>query len=471
MKTKIFLALLLCPLLALAGVKYSESDLQAQNVQVNKNGQNLDVAMNLDYTGFPIKSNQELKVTPVLRSGANVATLPSVTFAGRNRYFYHLRNDDNTSNLLRNGKKALMNYSASVPFQPWMNNCELVMSYQVDGCCGNTAAAFEIPLQNVSFTPPAFTPAFAYIEPVAEKVKIRNVKGTAFIDFVVNKTEINPTYRNNKTELAKITNTINLVKDDPDVTLKAMSIKGYASPEGSYENNVRLAKGRTEALEAYVQKLYQFPAGFISTSSDPANFAGLKAYLDTNEVADKAGILEILASGLQPYAMNQKIKTTYPNEYAWLLKNVYPGLRKSDYTVEYSVRSYTDVAEIIEVMKKAPQKLSLHEFYLAAQSMRPGTDEYNQVFDIAVRMFPDDPVANLNAANSAMQRGDLVSAARFLKKAGNSNEARYAQAILSAMNKDYDTAISMLQSLQSAMPQAQQALQQLQAIQAYQGKR
>lgn len=470
MKTKIFLALLLSPILAFAGIKYSESELQVQNVQTVKNGQNMDVAMNLDYSTFPLKSNQELKVTPILRSGANIATLPSVTFAGHNRYYYHLRNDDGTTNLLHAGKNAVMNYQASVPFQSWMNNCELVMAYKVNGCCGSTTADFETPLKNVSFTPPTFQPSFAYIEPVAEKVKIRNVKGTAFIDFIVNKTAIDPNYRNNKTELAKITNTINLVKNDADVTLKSMSIKGYASPEGPYENNVRLAKGRTEALEAYVQNLYKFPEGFITTSSNPANFEGLKAYLDTNEVTDKNGILEILASNLEPYAMNQKIRTSYPQEYAWLLKNVYPSLRKSDYTVEYTVRSYTNVAEIIEVMKTAPQKLSLHEFYLAAQSLNPGTDEYNQVFDIAVRMFPDDPVANLNAANSAMQRGDLTSAAKFLKKAGNGNEARYAQALLSAMNKDYATAINILSSLQSVMPQAQQALQQLQAIQAFQGK-
>lgn len=470
MKTKIFLAMLLCPILALAGIKYSESELQVQNVNAVKNGQNLDVSMLLDYTKFPIKSNQELRVTPVLRSGSNMQALPSVTFAGHNRYYYHKRNDDGTVNLLRNGKKAIFNYRAAVPFQAWMNSCELVMDYQVNGCCGNTAATFETPVKSINFTPPTFTPTFAYIEPVAEKVKIRNVKGTAYIDFIVNKTVIDPNYRRNKTELAKITNTINLVKNDKDVTLKAMAIKGYASPEGSYENNVRLAKGRTAALEEYVQNLYKFPEGFITTSYDAANFQGLKAYLDTNDVADKNGILEILASDLEPYAKNKKIQTTYPEEYAWLLKNVYPGLRKSDYNVEYTVRSYTNVTEIIEVMKTAPQKLSLHEFYLAAQSMKPGTDAYNQVFDIAVRMFPDDPIANLNAANSALQRGDRISAARFLKKAGNSNEARYTQALLSAMNKDYDSAIAILKTLQNSLPQAADALKQLEAIQAFQGK-
>ena len=77
--------MLLCPILALAGIKYSESELQVQNVNAVKNGQNLDVSMLLDYTKFPIKSNQELRVTPVLRSGSNMQALPSVTFAGHNR--------------------------------------------------------------------------------------------------------------------------------------------------------------------------------------------------------------------------------------------------------------------------------------------------------------------------------------------------------------------------------------------------
>ncbi len=470
MKTKIFLMLLLSPLLALAGVKYSESDLNVQNVAVVKNGQNIDVKMNMDYTKLPMKSNQELKVTPVLRSGANYVALPSVIFAGRNRYFYHKRNEDVNCPILRNGKQALMNYEASVPFQNWMNNCELIIDYQFDGCCGTPVAQFSTPLSQICFTPPTYTADFVYIPPVAEKVKIRNEKGTAYIDFVVNKTEIDPSYRRNSTELAKITSTINKVKNDPDITLKSMSIKGFASPEGSYENNVRLAKGRTEALEAYVQKQYSFPEGFIRTSYDAANFAGLKAYLDTNEVKDKAGILEILASDLEPYAMNQKIRTTYPTEYAWLLKNVYPGLRKSDYQIEYQVRSYTDVNEIIEVMKITPQKLSLSEFYLAAQSMKPGSDEYNEVFDIAVKMFPEDPIANLNAANSAMQRGDYVSVSRYLKKAGNSNEAKYAVGVLAALQKDYNTAMSIFNTLSTTMPQAQKALEQLQAIKAFQGK-
>ncbi len=61
-------------------------------------------------------------------------------------------------------------------------------------------------------------------------------------------------------------------------------------------------------------------------------------------------------------------------------------------------------------MAERPNELSLEEFYLLAQSYPAGSKEFDEVFDIAVRMFPNDPVANLNAANAAMASGHLDSA-------------------------------------------------------------
>ena len=81
------------------------------------------------------------------------------------------------------------------------------------------------------------------------------------------------------------------------------------------------------------------------------------------------------------------IKSTYPEDYQFLLKNVYPGLRHSDYVVQYVVRTYTSAEEIRRIMKTQPQKLSLRELYLATRDLEPGSDEYNETFEIAVRMF------------------------------------------------------------------------------------
>ena len=86
--------------------------------------------------------------------------------------------------------------------------------------------------------------------------------------------------------------------------------------------------------------------------------------------------------------------------------------------MRYVVRTYTSAEEIRRIMKTQPQKLSLEEMYLVAQDMEPGSEEYNETFEIAVRMFPEDATANLNAANTAMRLGNLPLAEKYLEKSG-----------------------------------------------------
>lgn len=61
----------------------------------------------------------------------------------------------------------------------------------------------------------------------------------------------------------------------------------------------------------------------------------------------------MIRSDLAPDAKEWRIKKNYPEAYAYLLANVYPGLRHSDYAVKYEVRAYTDVAEIRRLLKDA----------------------------------------------------------------------------------------------------------------------
>ena len=317
----------------------------------------------------------------------------------------------------------------------------------------------------LDFKPKEFKPAFVYLEPQAETIKVREVKGSAYIDFPVNRTYIDEHYRDNYVELQKIRNTIDVVRNDADTRITSLFIKGFASPEGSYANNTRLAKGRTAALKEYVRKLYDFPDSLITTAYEPEDWEGLARYVETSDLPNKTGILELLGSGMEPDAKEFELKKRYPADYAYLYRKVYPGLRHSDYAVQYHVRVYTDVAEIRRLMTTEPQKLSLQELYLVALNCEPGSDEYNEVFAIAVRMFPDDETANLNAANTAMGLGDLKNAGRYLAKSGMRAEAIYARAIFAALNHDYDMAEKLFTEAQrGGISQAAAALKQLEEI-------
>lgn len=214
-------------------------------------------------------------------------------------------------------------------------------------------------------------------------------------------------------------------------------------------------------MKSYVLGQYGFADSLITTSYEAEDWSGLERYVEVSSLGGRDGILEIIRSGLEPDAREWKLKKTYPEAYAYLLRNVYPSLRHSDYAVEYEVRAYTDIEEIRRLLKTRPQNLSLGEMYLAAGSMEVGSSEYNEVFEIAVRMFPEDEAANLNAANTAMSLGDLDRAAGYLSKAGDSAEAVYARGVYSALNGDWDEAVRLFSEAgESGISQAAEAIDQ-----------
>jgi tetratricopeptide (TPR) repeat protein len=260
-------------------------------------------------------------------------------------------------------------------------------------------------------------------------------------------------------ELAKITGTIDSVKSDKDVTIKSIFIKGFASPESPYSNNTRLAKGRTEALKEYVENMYHFGEGFIKTDFEPEDWAGLERYVEASSLPHKAQILATIRSNREPDNKEWVIKSTWKDEYRFLLDNCYPALRHSDYVIDYEIRSYSNPVEIERILHTAPQNLSLEEFFILAQTYEPGSEKFNELFETAVRMYPDDAVANLNAANSALLKGDYRSALRYLDKAGDMPEAVYTRGALEVyMGNDDAAKAYFVKALELGVAEAEVAL-------------
>ena len=114
-------------------------------------------------------------------------------------------------------------------------------------------------------------------------------------------------------------------------------------------------------------------------------------------------------------AKEHRIRAIDANMYQTILRDCYPALRHTDYVINYTVRPY-DVEEAKALLKTRPQLLSLEEMYLVAQTYGEGTEEFNEVFDIAVRMYPEDSTANINAAAMELKRGNVEQAERYLKR-------------------------------------------------------
>ena len=353
-KILIYALLPLCAAPVLKAQSLMDGQMEVRNLAVSRQEDKLFVSLDLDVSALKVGTNREVVFAPILSKGEHLVELPAVMVAGRNRYYHHLRNKSTVSldKLYRSGERDVIEYRLVVPYEKWMTNAALNVSNTTNGCCGapilNDISLLENVLPEKSVM--TFFPEYVYIRPKAEQ-KINQIEGSAYIDFPVNRTEVYPEYRRNPQELKKILATIDAVREDADTRILAISIKGYASPEGSYTNNIRLAKGRTATLKEYVRKQYHFPDSLFTTSYEPEDWEGLRRFVEGSHLTHRDEILRLIDSDMEPDAKDRKIKVNYRDDYAYLLREVYPGLRHSDYVVRYEVRAYTDPEEIKHLLQ------------------------------------------------------------------------------------------------------------------------
>lgn len=262
---------------------------------------------------------------------------------------------------------------------------------------------------------------------IAAAPKIRHLDKRAYIDFPVNRIELRADYRRNPAQLDSIITTIKALKADKNLQVMAINIHGFASPEGSYKHNDYLAKNRARTLTEYVHKMVELPDSIFTVSSTAEDWDGLCEYIKQSDLEKKEQLLAIAKDeSLTPDARDAKLKKQYPAQYRSLLTNCYPALRHSDYHITYKIKPF-DVEEAKEIIKTKPQQLSLNELFMVAQTYEVGSKEFNEVMELAVRMYPMDETANLNAAIIRLNAGDADAAKPYLDRAGDSEEADAAR--------------------------------------------
>lgn len=434
-KNYLLLTLLSMPLIAVADV----TALNLSNININKGEEQISLSMDIAPRSFHVRSNDVVRLTPMYVAQDDTIALPSLSLAGKNAW-YALTRGGNTSDvaLYRAGKGESIAYAATVSFPDEFEYSQLIIKSDTASVCNcRPAKEGSVPVAELDFRKyePSIDCRFQAPKDSAEKVF--ELTGRANVIFKVNRTEIDWSYADNKAELNKILKSIDAVKDNKDATVQSINLTGYASPEGSYQNNVRLAKGRTEVVKAYVQSQSSFPADVYHTSYVPEDWSGLKSWLEISGLINKNAMIAFIDNPDIPEASrNDLFKARFPNEYPMLLQNVYPSLRHTDYKITYKVRKYYDVDEIREVMHSNPSNLSLNELFLLANSSGPDSQDYEEAFRVAALLYPDSEVANLNAANAAIQAGRYDEAEGYLNHLPENGEVLYAQGVLALKRGD-----------------------------------
>lgn len=427
----------------------ADKAIRIESMRVAQSGDQLLVNMELNMDSLQLSANDRYVFTPLVVGRSNNVELPAIVLNGRKQDITYRRNGyrkygpEAVSVRRKNKTVQTVHYSATVPYESWMENVNVEVIEDYCGCG-------DVLNQNVALVHRLRTPYMPYLRPQAEAQKERYEEGRAFVDFPVDKITLYPDYRENPRELNKIIQTINLVKEDKNTTITGISIHGFASPESPYEHNAYLAENRARTLKDYVRKLLHLEDRIFSVEFTPEDWDGLRKYVAESALEHKTEILALIDdTKLNPDAKEWKIKSTYPEDYRFMLKTWYPALRHSDYVVTYRVRPFS-VEEAKEILKTKPQQLSLEEMFLVAQTYEAGSPEFNDVMETAARMFPNDETANINAACARMEVGDLKGARLYLDKTGDSPDALHAKGVLELLEGNSNKASELFNRAKSS---------------------
>ena len=465
----ISLGLLFAAILPADAQTLSDGQTVVRNAVVAPMGGQMTLQMDIILDNLDLNRKKAVVIRPVLVSldGTRKSAYEPLVIDSRTQYVLYERGIVNdvyadVPHVKRTGDAQTERYIRSIPQEPWMTSYELRI--EEDLCaCGDLSDLPYVPILRQE-TPPDPYDLISLVnqEPGPDKAPY-DLHGSAYITYVVDRWEMKPDYMSNRRELRKITDTLDIMVADPNITVKEIKIHGWASPESPYSHNKMLATNRAQSLTDWLRQNYQLPAdAFAPAEATPENWIGLKEAVEgmsTSELPHRSEILDIINNLLAQDeatiartadATEARIKSSYPAEYKELLRNTYPSLRRSDYDITFNVRKFNTDQECVNIYRTKPYQLSAHEFWRVAQTFPPYSDDYNRVVQTMLNYYPEDEAANLNLANIAIKQRDLLKAETLLQHAGNSGAAENSRAVVCIIRGQYQEAMRHLSNAQQA---------------------
>lgn len=444
---------------------YLYSHVEVSDVKTTQEGNKVSIAIYFDLNQNYVNSNEFYLFIPEIVSSTDAEKSRKLTpfiLTGTNRAKVLKRNirygnlpdflEDNPEIVVRENNMAQSYiYTTEVPFEPWMVNARLMLDETLRGCANCDIVSTTYSIYDSILRTPNYR--LAYVSPKVEELKVRSDKYTATIGFPVNSDVIKAPFGNNEEVLSEVDAKVVEILNNKDLNTSKIEIVGFASPEASAAYNKRLAEKRAAAFAGYLSSRYAVDARHFTSQGYGEDWNRAEELIRENSIgladATLQQVLDIIQSTPDVDARDAKIKAIDGGvTYKRLLTEVWPKIRRTEYTISYSVRPF-NVEEAKQLIKTNPKLLSLNEMYLVAKSYDPSSEEYKQVFDIASRLYPNEPEALINSAAAELEVGSYARALKVLPSLGNRPEALNNLGVATALAGNREQARTLLEQAAS----------------------
>ena len=312
--------------------------------------------------------------------------------------------------------------------------------------------------------------------------RINAHKQEAQIKFLVNQANLRKSeLKNNSiTEFVEMLKRIN--RERETLAIKDIDVLGFASPEGAYDFNDKLANKRQNTAEQYVKD--QLKKTKVNTDINAKYTAedwdGFQQLVQASNIQDKDVILRVLSMYKDPQEREQQIRNMSAG-YRELADGILPELRRSRMIINYETIGRSD-EQIQQQYVADPAQLSVDELLYSA-TLTDDVNKQEEIYKTAAKLYPSDyralnniaalefnkgnndtakeyinkvfnvlsnaPEANANLGMIALQNGDVANAENYIAKATNANGLNNVLGALNIAKGNYAEAAKNLANSES----------------------
>lgn len=260
--------------------------------------------------------------------------------------------------------------------------------------------------------------------------RVKAKKQEANIKFLINQANLRKSELKNNSvgEFVKLLKEIN--KDREGLNLQNVEIQAYASPEGGFKFNDKLANKRQNVSEKYVRKEMKSAGveGNLDAHYTAQDWEGFQQLVQASDIQDKDVILRVLSMYKDPQEREQQIRNMSEG-FRELADAILPELRRSRLIIHYETIGRND-EQIKAQYNEDAAKLSVDELLYYA-TLEEDAAKKEEIYAKTAQLYTNDYRPLNNQAVMAFNRGDEAKAKELLAQAiTKSNNAAEANATL-----------------------------------------
>lgn len=241
------------------------------------------------------------------------------------------------------------------------------------------------------------------------EMELCDAAGEMNLLFAVGKSDFDPSLGNNAAEMQSLINEFHIIGNDPDMTLKSFTIYGSASPEGSYDGNLRLAGARMKSAMRMIMDSVD-PSlrrnAEMNSEAEVASWDEVVTLLRADGRDDEADKVQNVIDSYAGVDARSQRMTRLPFYRSLIVQDYLPKLRRVRYHIissRYRPLTLPEIASLYAADKSGLSRYQYWRLYTAADSM--GLDR-EQVITNALNAHPKFAVAATEVANIMLERGE-----------------------------------------------------------------